>query len=114
MASMRFVAAALESRQRRRFSALHVATRRAQVAEAHERAQAARDAVQAQHAALQAQLGARLWWPPSLRQRVLDGPAMTLGVLDALLARLDSIEAGFAALPVDPGLVAAEPAPVQA
>ena len=56
LASMRFVAAALEARQRRRFSPLHVAARRAQVAEARERAQAARDAVQAQHAAMQAQL----------------------------------------------------------
>ncbi len=114
LASMRFVAAALEARQRRRFSPLHVAARRAQVAEARERAQAACDAVQAQHAAMQAQLSARLWWPPSLRQRVLEGPAMTLSVLDALLARLDTVEAGFAALPVDPRLTAAEPAPVEA
>jgi MoxR-like ATPase len=114
LASMRFVAAALEARQRRRFSPLHVAARRAQVAEARERAQAARDAVQAQHAAMQARLSARLWWPPSLRQRVLEGPAMTLGVLDALLTRLDTVEAGFAALPVDPQLTAAEPAPVKA
>ena len=39
---------------------------------------------------------------------------MTLGVLDALLTRLDSVEAGFAALPVDAQLAAAEPVPVQA
>ncbi len=115
MASMRFVAAALESRLRRRFSPLHVAARQAQVAEARARAQAARNAVQAQHAALLAQLGARLWWPPSLRQRVLDGPATTLAVLDALLVRLDAAGAGFAALPVDERLATAgEPIPVQA
>ncbi len=115
MASMRFVAAALESRLRRRFSPLHVAARQAQVAEARVRAQAARNAVQAQHAALQAQLGARLWWPPSLRERVLDGPVTTLAVLDALLVRLDVASAGFAALPVDERLAAAsEPMSVQA
>jgi MoxR-like ATPase len=114
LASMRFVAAALESRQRRHFSPLHVAARQAQVAEARERARVARDAVHAQHATMQAQLAARLWWPPSFRQRVLEGPATTLGVLDALLARLDSVEAGFTALPVDEQLAAAEPPPVQA
>ena len=114
LASMRFVAAALEARQRRHFSALHVATRVAQVSEARARAQAARDAVQTQRAALQARLAARLWWPPSLQQRLLDGPAVTLAVLDGLLARLAAAQAGFAALPVDERLAADAPAEIEA
>lgn len=114
LASMRMLAARLEARESRHFSPLHVAARVAQVAEARERAQAARDSVHAQFEALRTQLGARLWWPPSLRQRVLDGPATTLALLDALLARLEAAAAGFAALPVDERLAAPEPAPMQA
>jgi MoxR-like ATPase len=114
LASMRLVAAGLEARQRRRFSALHVAARAAQVGEARDRARAARDAVYAQHEALRATLAGRLWWPPSLRGRVLAGPMTTLAVLDALCARLDALAAGFAALPVDERLAAGEPTPMQA
>jgi MoxR-like ATPase len=114
LASMRFVAAGLEARQRRAYSALHIATRVAQLSEASARAQAARDAVQAQRDALQARLAARLWWPPSLQQRLLDGPAVTLAVLDGLLARLAAVRAGFAALPVDEHLADAAPAAIEA
>jgi len=114
LASMRFVARALEARQRRHFSPLHVSTRTAQVAEAQARAQSARDAVHAQLDALRAQLAARLWWPPSLQARVLAGPAATLAVLDDLLARLAATRAGFAALPVDTRAGSAAPAPIEA
>jgi len=86
----------------------------AQVGEARGRARAARDAVKAQHETLRTQLAARLWWPPSLQRRVLDGPATTLAVLDALCARLDAAAAGFAALPIDKRLAAGEPSPMQA
>jgi MoxR-like ATPase len=112
LASMRFVAAALEARQRRHFSPLHVACRVAQVAQARARTQAARNSVQAQADALREQLVPRLWWPPSLAQRVLAGPADTLAVLDALLARWAALESGFAALPIDAQLPAREPEPV--
>ncbi len=114
LASMRFVAAGLEARQRRTYSALHIATRVAQLSEASARAQAARDAVQAQKDALHARLAARLWWPPSLQQRVLDGPAVTLAVLDGLLERLAAVQAGFAALPVDEHLADDAPAAIEA
>jgi MoxR-like ATPase len=113
LASMRFVASALEARQRRHFSPLHVSARAAQVAEAQARAQSARDAVQAELDALRAQLAARLWWPPSLQARVLAGPAATLALLDGLLARLAATRAGFAALPVDARAASAAPAPIE-
>jgi MoxR-like ATPase len=114
LASMRFVAAGLEARQRRAYSALHIATRVAQLSQASARAQTARDAVQAQRDALQARLASRLWWPPSLQQRLLDGPAVTLVVLDGLLARLAAVQAGFAALPVDEHLADDSPAAIEA
>ena len=113
LASMRFVATTLEARQRRHYSPLHLVARVAQVSEARTRSQAARDLVQAQHDDLQAQLRARLWWPPSLRRRVLEGPVTTLVVLDALLLRLVAVEEGFAALPVDDGLPHREVAPLE-
>ena len=112
--SMRLVAAALEARDRRHFSALHVATRVAQTLEVRERAQAARDAVHEQLDGLSAQLATRLWWPPSLVERVHAGPALTLAVLDGLLARLNAVQAGFAALPVDARIAAAAPALIEA
>ncbi len=114
LASMRFVASALEARRRRHFSPLHVSARVAQVGDAHGRARSACDAVQAQLDALRAQLAARLWWPPSLVQRVLAGPATTVAVLDDLLARLAAVQAGFAALPVDAEVAAPAPAPIEA
>jgi len=113
LASMRLIATTLEARQRRHYSPLHLASRVAQVSQARERAQAARDVVQAQHDGLQARLSARLWWPPSLRRRVLAGPAATLAVLDALLLRLATVQAGFAALPVDDALAHREVAPLE-
>ena len=113
LAAMRLIATTLEARQRRHFSPLHLAARVAQVREARGRAQAARDAVQAQNDRLQQRLGARLWWPPSLRSRVLAGPTATLAVLDALLLRLAAVEGGFAALPVDDGLPQREVAPLE-
>ena len=113
LASMRFVATTLEARQRRHYSPLHLVARVAQVSEARTRSQAARDLVQAQHDDLQARLRARLWWPPSLRRRVLEGSVTTLAVLDALLLRLVAVEEGFAALPVDDGLPHREVAPLE-
>ena len=113
LASMRFVATTLEARQRRHYSPLHLVARVAQVSEARTRSQAARDLVQAQHDDLQARLRARLWWPPSLRRCVLEGPVTTLAVLDALLLRLVAVEEGFAALPVDDGLPHREVAPLE-
>ncbi len=113
LASMRFVATTLEARQRRHYSPLHLVARVAQVSEARTRSQAARDLVQAQHDDLLARLRARLWWPPSLRRRVLDGPVTTLAVLDALLLRLATVEEGFAALPVDDALAHREVAPLE-
>lgn len=112
LSSMRIVAAALEVRQRRHFNPLHITTRVQQVRALHARAQTVREALHVRHATLRERLAARLWWPPSLLQRVLGGPAASLAVLDDLLARLEAAQTGFAALPVNAHLPATEPAAV--
>jgi MoxR-like ATPase len=113
LGSMRIVAAALEVRQRRHFNPLHVATRVQQVRALHARAHTVREALQTRHATLQQRLSARLWWPPSLLQRVLGGPAASLALLDGLLARLEAAQTGFASLPVNAHLPALEPAAIE-
>jgi MoxR-like ATPase len=100
MASMRLVSEAMQSATARRWSALHVSTRVEQVREVRARAAATSDAVNAQMAALRARLAPRLWWPPSLVRQMLTGPEATATRLAALIARLDAVECGFAALPL--------------
>ena len=108
----RIRAATLEARQRRAFSPLHVATRRAQVAAVAGRAAAARETVQAAHDALAARLAGRLWLPPTLAQAWLDAHRQTLAMLDRQLARLAAIQLGFADLKLDAGSIEPAPAPV--
>ena len=105
----RIRAAALEARQRRAFSPLHVATRLAQVAALAGRAGAARETVQAAHEALAVRLAGRLWLPPSLAQAWLGAHRQTLATLDRQAARLTAVQAGFADLKIDTG--STEPAP---
>jgi len=115
LSSMRLVAPALESRSaaRRVFGALHVRTRCAQVREVRVGAEAAWASHAARRDALAARLHDRLWCPPSLARRVLEGPAATCATLRALIARLARCEAGFAALPVGDAAPADAPPPVQ-
>ena len=106
----RIRAAALEERQRRAFSPLHVRTRLAQVAALAGRAAAARETLQAAHDGLSARLAGRLWLPPALAQAWLDAHRQTLALLDRQADRLAAVQAGFAALKIDAG--STEPAPV--
>ena len=108
----RIRAAALEERQRRAFSPVHVATRRAQVAAVAARAAGAGAAVQAAHDSLAARLAGRLWLPPSLAQAWLGAHRQTLANLAGLQGRLQACQTGFASHRIDPGLT--DPAPALA
>ncbi len=109
---LRIVADALEQRLRRRFSPVHVDARCAQVDAVAADARRARDEAQSRLAALQARLAGRLWLPPTLADRLRQGPTVTLAHAQALLERLAAARDGFAALPLDPGLAGEAPAPV--
>ncbi len=109
---MRFKSAALEDKQRRHFSPVHVAARLAQVDAVMQRAEAARAQVQAAHDRLATRLQARLWLPPTLADGWLGAHRQTLSTLAGLLARLAANRAGFAAQPVDEGLPALAPPPL--
>jgi MoxR-like ATPase len=110
---MRFVASALEERQRRRFSPVHIAARLAQMDALAARAEAARTGVQGAHDALAARLAGRLWLPPALADGWLDAHRQTLATLATLQQRLAATRGGFAALPLDEALPALAPAPVR-
>ncbi|HET9978150.1 MAG TPA: AAA family ATPase, partial [Burkholderiaceae bacterium] len=115
LASMRLVSEAAQAATARRWSALHVRTRVAQVQALRERAGAAHAALCAHAADLRARLAPRLWWPPSLVQQVLAGPQASAVRLAALIERLDAVARGFAALPTIDGPGGAQetpPAPV--
>lgn len=107
--ALRMVSAVLEDRQRRRWSPLHVAARLQQLDGLLAQLAASRAELQAGHDALATRLAGRLWLPPALARRWLDGHRATLATLDGLVQRLQACRAGFAAQPVDAGL--AQPAP---
>ena len=102
----------VSDRALRRYSALHVATRVAQVDEARERAASARQVVASTGQAVMALARTHLWLPPSWRAAIdavhLDN-AQRLG---ALVVRLDDLREGFATLPVDAALAGDAPKPV--
>src|SRR6476659_2228658 len=109
----RVLPAAPEAQARRRWSPAHIGARVAQVEEMAHRARRLAAATRARADALAAALAGRVWLPPELAARLRGAHAHTLGVLDALLARLDAARAGSAALPVDAEAPdAAAPAPV--
>jgi MoxR-like ATPase len=109
---LRVVARALEDRQRRRYSPVHVAARLAQIDEIAAQARGHRADAASRGADLQQRLAGRLLLPPALAARWLEAHAQTLAVLDTLLARLQAVRDGFAALPVDDQTGADPPAPV--
>ena len=108
----RLVSATLEERSRRRYSPLHVAARSAQVAEVAEPALAQLQALQAHADELCADLAHSVWVPPALREQVKARLDAGLQTLATLVARLHGLRDAFAALPVDPALQGAAPAPV--
>lgn len=109
---LRIVSAALEDAMRRRWSPVHVAARLAQLDELAGRAQAPLPALREALAALESALAGRVWLPPSLAAPLIGQRRHTIAVLEALLARLDAVRAGFAALPVDETLPAVAPEPI--
>jgi MoxR-like ATPase len=109
---LRIVSAALEERLRKRYSAVHVATRVAQVDEVLAQTRGHRRAIEGQCDALARALQPRLWLPPELAQQMLDAQRRTLAMLGELTARLEVVRAGFAALPQDAQLVGLPPEPV--
>jgi MoxR-like ATPase len=108
----RLTLAGLEAQLRRRYSPVHIAARVAQVDELLAHTEAHRAELAGRADALVQRLQGRLWIPPQLAGRWAEANAQSLARLDALLARLRTAREGFAALPVDAGLPATEPARV--
>ena len=109
---LRMVSATLEERSKRRFSPVHVAARLQQVDELAGRIDAVRAAAATALAALQARLAGRLWLPPELQERWCGAHRQTLDNATELVARLQAVRAGFAALRIDPGLAGPAPTPL--
>ena len=110
---MRIVSAQLEKQLRRHYSPAHVAARCGQLDELIAHVQQQHDAARHQALDLQARLLNRLWWPPTLAEQVIGGPAHTARTLELLLLRLQASRAGFADLPVDEALATPAPEPVR-
>jgi MoxR-like ATPase len=108
----RIVSATLEAKLRRHYSALHVQTRVAQVDDLLAPLPAQLQAWSLALAQLREQISEHAWLPPSVADELLLRRAKAVAQLQSLLERLQATRAGFAALPVDAALAAAEPAPV--
>ena len=108
----RIVSQHLEDRLRKRWGALHVRSRVAQVAEIEAQVAAALAEVQAAADALAARCAPRLWLPPSRVQRWSARYAAASAQLAGWAVRLAAARTGFAALPIDEGDAGAAPAPV--
>jgi MoxR-like ATPase len=61
---------------------------------------------------VQALLQHRLWWPPELRQAVLQRHDHACAQMAAWRDRTLAVKEGFARLPVDDTLAGAPPAPI--
>jgi MoxR-like ATPase len=112
MAMLRMVTDKLEQALARRYSSVHVAARCVQVDEVLARARQARAEIAQDLEQLATALAPRLWIPPSQVKQWLEGPTQTLRRLDPLIARLQELRAAFAALPMDDGMGAAAPPPI--
>lgn len=98
---------------RKRYSPLHVAARLAQVDEVRGTARQAMQSVQATGRQIAAQVAAHLWLPPGWRAAIDEVHRGNALHISELLARLDALHEGFAALPVSTEAQAGEaPAPV--
>jgi MoxR-like ATPase len=111
-AIQRIVSGRLEARLAKRWGALHVRARVAQVAEIEAQLASAIDAARAAREALAESLAGRLWIPASASRRWLARHDMAQALLATIAARLGAARAGFAALPVDEADEGAAPAPV--
>ncbi len=109
----RLRASRLEEQLRKRFSAVHVAARVAQVDELAARVDAGVTQAQSQLSALQGLLNDRLWLPPALAQTWLHAHESTLAVLAGLHQRTLVLRAGFASLPQQDWASQEPPAPVR-
>jgi MoxR-like ATPase len=108
----RIVSARLEERSRKAWGRTHVQARVAQVGEIQTQVQNHLHLLTDQTQALRATLAPRLWWPPALRQAVIDQFESALTFLTDLSRRLALAQQGFGAHRVDEGLAAEAPEPV--
>jgi MoxR-like ATPase len=108
----RIVSERLEARLAKRWGAVHVQARVAQVAEIESQVADACRAARAAGDELAAALAPRLWVPLGLAQRWQARHGATQALLEGFAARLAAVRAGFAALPVDEAIEGAAPAPV--
>jgi MoxR-like ATPase len=110
----RLLAAGAEDRLRRRYGLLHVEARVAQVDALLRQAGEALVPLHARDALVRRELPrAAPWLPPALAARVDEAAAVSVGNVEALVARLQAVRAGFAALPVDAALASPVPEPVR-
>ena len=97
----------------RRYSAVHVAARVAQVDEALARAAATLHSAQATGRASIAAADAHIWLPPSWRVRIAVAHRANEVLAADVLARLHALRQGFGGLPLDTsGVVGEAPAPI--
>ncbi|WP_428421762.1 AAA family ATPase [Methylibium sp.] len=109
----RLVTATLEARMQPRYGARHIAARVAQLDELLARATAHLQPLRSRAAAMDEALRDALWLPPALAARIAAAHAASVQVVEALLARLQTVRADFAALPVDAAAAGVAPAPVR-
>ena len=110
MGMLRVVSKQLEQSLRRRFSAVHVAARVAQVDEVLARLADEQNEWQRRLAQQQVALAPRLWMPPGLVATLHGRVQAGLDLLAGLAARLAAAREGFASLPVRE-TAAQDPAP---
>ncbi len=101
---LRLYSARAEEHLRKRWSPLHVRSRKGQVREVADEVLAAGNEHRRTLASLEAQMNRRLWLPPSLVRDTLAPLRERVHLLGELHDRLLACEAGFAALPVDEAL----------
>ncbi len=100
-------------RAHRRYGALHIRARVAQVAEVQQRVDAVRADVHTTADAVLAQARTHGWLPPSWLARIEAAQAQRCNQVDALAARLAELHQGFAQLPrLDEDRSASVPTPV--
>jgi MoxR-like ATPase len=108
----RLVAERLEERMRQHYSPVHIAARVAQVDELLQRLTDEHQRLQQARTQAQILLQHRLWWPPELRQTVLQRHDDACARMAAWRARAQSAREGFAQLPLDETLAGTPPAPI--
>jgi MoxR-like ATPase len=111
-AMQRIVSERVEKKNRRRWGALHVQARVAQVSEIQAQVGQAQAAADAARIALEDLLAGRLWIPPATVARWRGRHHALQALLADFAGRLATVWQGFAALPVDERDDRGAPAPV--